>query len=317
MQSPGDLTILAYAVKALHESQGKKYLTDIRTSADEIFENNPFITKIADDDPEAQVIDMEYPSIHQSNQYPVSFVNAFSAFLSRKLGVTIYPTPWTPSIFIGPNDIRNTIVKNIVGRHVPFWVLNSGNKLDFPAKAWAYDRYQQLINEFPDVWFVQVGAKEKNHFHPKLTGNNLIDLVGRTTIRDLIAVVYHSFGVITPVSFPMHLAYAVPANPIFGRKSRACIVIAGGREPNHWQQGPNQQFLHTCGMLPCCSQGGCWKSRVVPLNDGDEKDKSLCEFPVLLESGQTIPKCLEMITVEEVANLIDKYMSQLNYTPRF
>jgi len=316
-QSPGDIVMMSYAVKSLHESQGKKYLTDIRTSADEIFANNPFITKIADDDPEAQVIKMEYPSINQSNQNPVKFVTAFTTFLSQKLGVPIHPSRWSSSIFIGPADIRNNIVGKIIGRNVPYWVIDAGNKSDFTAKAWAYDRYQKIVDMFPDVWFVQIGKRAKNHFHPRLKGNNLIDLVGKTTLRDLIAVVYYGFGVLTPVSLPMHLSYAIQANPIFKRRSRACIVIAGGREPNDWEQGPNQQFLHTCGMLSCCSQGGCWKSRVVKLNDGDEKDKSLCEFPVLLDSGQTIPKCLEMISVEEVARLVDKYMSQLEYTPRF
>ena len=84
--------MMAYAVRALHESHGKKYLTDVRTPANEIFKNNPFITRIADDDPDAQLIKMEYPSINQSCDYPVHFANAFSSFLSDKLKVKIYST---------------------------------------------------------------------------------------------------------------------------------------------------------------------------------------------------------------------------------
>jgi hypothetical protein len=112
----------------------------------------------------------------------------------------------------------------------------------------------------------------------------------------------------------MHLAYAIPPHPRFQRKSRACIVIAGGREPNHWQMGANQQFLHTCGMLDCCDNGGCWNSRVIPLDDGDEKNKSLCLHPIKLTSGQTIPKCLDMISDDEVCCIIDKYVNNANYS---
>jgi hypothetical protein len=114
----------------------------------------------------------------------------------------------------------------------------------------------------------------------------------------------------------MHLSYAVPPHPRFGRKSRASIVIAGGREPAHWEHGPDQQFLHTCGMLPCCDQGGCWKSRVVPINDGDAKDNSLCVSPVLLEDGQWIAQCMSMIEVDDVARIIKRYMDNLDYEPR-
>ncbi len=316
-QSAGDIVQFSYAIKSLHESHGNKYLTDVRTSANEFFIGNPFITKLDEKDPEVKQIELNYPSINQSNQYPVHFVNAFTLDLAKKLGIKIQQTAWTPSIFITPDDMKNNIVKQIIGRNVPYCLISCGHKLDFTAKAWDFDRYQKLVDNHPDIWFVRTGATGKNHVQPELKGKNLIDLVGKTTLRDMVALVYHSFLVITPISLPMHLAYAVPPNHLFNRKSRGCIVIAGGREPNHWQQGPNQQFLHTCGMLSCCSQGGCWKSRTVPLNDGDSKDKSLCEFPILLESGQTIPKCMEMISVEEVSRLIDKYYSQLEYRPRF
>jgi hypothetical protein len=139
--------------------------------------------------------------------------------------------------------------------------------------------------------------------------------MGKTDTRQLVRLVWHSFGVISGVSFPMHLAYAVPPHPRFNRKSRANITIAGGREPAHWEQGPNHHYLHTGGMLSCCDMGGCWKSRVVPLNDGDEKDKSLCVSPVMLGSGQWIGRCMEMISVDDVASVIEKYMANLEYEP--
>jgi len=314
-QSPGDIVMLMYAIASLHESNPGKFITDVRTPAREIFDGCKFITPLDDADPEVTVMRCDYPAIHRSNTHPVRFSTAFGEFLAERLGVTIKPTRFHSLINItAVEQSWLSAVHEIVGRDVPYWIINAGHKQDFTAKAWAFYRYQELVDKFLDVWFVQVGANE--HIHPTLVGKNVINMIGKTDTRQLIRLVYHSFGVISGVSFPMHLSYAVPPHPRFNRKSRASIVIAGGREPAHWEQGPDQQFLHTCGMLPCCDQGGCWKSRVIPLGDGDDKDKSLCLSPVMLEDGQWIAQCMFMIEVDDVARIISRYMDNLEYEPK-
>lgn len=314
-QSPGDIVMLLYGIASLHRSHPGKFITDVRVTAREIFDNSPFIDALDEKDPEVTVLKCEYPDIHKSNTHPVRFSTAFGHFLEQKLNVKITPTNFSGLITIGQDEHQwYSAVHEILGRDVPYWVINAGHKQDFTAKAWPFTRYQELIALFPDVWFVQVGSKE--HVHPELKGNNVINMIGKTNTRQLIRLVYNSFGVISGVSFPMHLSYAVPAHPRFKRKSRASIVIAGGREPAHWEEGPNQQFLHTCGMLPCCDLGGCWKSRVVPLNDNDEKDKSLCLSPVMLEDGQWVGQCMHMIETDDVARLISRYMDNLEYEPK-
>jgi hypothetical protein len=162
---------------------------------------------------------------------------------------------------------------------------------------------------------VQVGSLQ--HQHRPLVGHNVIDLLGKTNVRELIQTVYHSFGTISPISFLMHLGYAVPIHSRFRRNTRANIAIGGGREPSHWIQGPNVQFLHTNGMLPCCSDGGCWKSRVVPIGDNSRNDKSLCELPVEMEDGQWVGKCMTLISSDDIVSIIRKYMAFLDYEPRF
>lgn len=307
-QSPGDIVMLAYGIKALHEQYTDKYIIGVDTSCNAIFEGNPHICHTLKNDPSARVIQAEYNTIHQSNQRSYAFINSFIYDLQEKLNIRLLPTEWQGAIFIREEEkCWYSTIYEILGKDVPFWIVDAGHKLDFTAKAWEYDRFQQIIDHFPEITFVQIGAKE--HKHPELTGKNLINLVGKTDLRQLIRLVYNAFGVITPVSLPMHLAYAIPPHPRFNRKSRACVVIAGGREPNHWQQGPNQHYLHTCGMLDCCDYGGCWKSRIVPLGDGDSKDKELCLHPVKTKSGQIIPKCLDMISVEDVCRIIEKYMN--------
>lgn len=304
--------MMAYAIKALHEQHPDKYTTDVDVTCREIFENNPYITPLEEGQFGVQVIDLEYPNINHSNEQCHQFVNAFIDDMSNKLHIKLRPIDWAGALYISDEEASWwSAVYEALGHDPPFWIINAGHKSDYTAKAWDFLRYQQIVERFPEVTFVQIGARE--HRHPDLHGPNLLNFVGKTDLRQLIRLVWHSYGVITPVSLPMHLAYALHPHPRYNRKSRACIVISGGREPNHWQAAANQHFLHTCGMLDCCDLGGCWSSRIVPLNDGDEKDNSLCLNPIKLPSGQVIPKCLDMISVDDVCNIIKKYMDNLPY----
>jgi hypothetical protein len=101
----------------------------------------------------------------------------------------------------------------------------------------------------------------------------------------------------------MHLAAAVETKSRMPTK-RPCVVIAGGREPAHWEAYPDHQFIHTNGALSCCANGGCWKDRVVPLRDGNKRDRPgyLC-----VDVANGIPRCLDMITPAEVGRRIETY----------
>lgn len=318
-QSLGDITMLCYALNSLHRSYKNKYVTDVITPFPDLFLNNPFITKLDKNDPEVNLLEIGYPTIHMSNEYPVSFTTAFTTELSRLIGFPIFPTRYRDCIFLSKEEqSAPSPVFNFLNREVPYWVIAPGHKTDYTCKTWSFKRWQELIDSHSDVWFVQIGLNTKGHVQPELKGKNLINLVNQTSVRQLINLIYNSYGVIGLVSAPMHLSYAVPPNPKFGRLLRGNIVIAGGRESQNWEIGPSTQFLHTLGMLSCCAHGGCWKSRVVPLNDGEEQhDKSLCRMPLQMTDGQHIPKCMDLISVEDVSRKLDIYMSQLEYEPRF
>jgi hypothetical protein len=103
----------------------------------------------------------------------------------------------------------------------------------------------------------------------------------------------------------MHLAAAVPLKPgVTG--DRPCVVVAGGRESPHWEAYPAHQFIHTVGALACCDNGGCWRARTAPLGDGDSKDgpQHLC-----VDVVRGLPRCMDMITAEHVAERIEFYVS--------
>lgn len=311
--SPGDIIMLTAAVRDFMRAHENDYAVDVRTSCSEIWYNNIYLTPLRDDEPGVIHIDMEYPLIHDSNRLPYHFIHAFRKFLQEKLELSIPQGAFKGDIHLSWQEQTDPgPVEKETGEDKPYWVIVAGGKNDFTCKLWDTQRMQQVVDYMSEqgIQCVQIGLEGENHSHPPLQG--VVNMVGKTSLRELILVIYHSSGVVCPVTAAMHLAAAVPVRS--GRclgSLRPCIVIAGGREPTHWEQYPGHVYLSTVGALSCCASQGCWKSRVVPLGDGDDKDSSnLCEQPVRLKSGQRIPKCLDLITADDVISGIKKYTTE-------
>lgn len=297
-QSPGDLVMLSAAVRDLHRCYPGHFLTDVRTSCPALFRHNPHITPIKESARGVQIIDCQYPLIHLSNQASCHFIHGFIDFLNRKLQLDIRPTEFCGDIHLAPSERRLPSWLRARLGGLPLWIICAGGKYDYTIKWWSRRRYQQIVDHFRDrLLFVQVG--ESGHYHPPLDG--VVDLRGRTSIRELIRLTYHAAGVVCGVTFLMHLAAAVP-QPRNHRAARAGVIIAGGREPPHWEAYPTHQFLHTVGMLPCCARGGCWRSRTVPLGDGERHDhpNHLC-----LRVTNGLPRCMDLITAAKVCATIE------------
>ena len=300
-QSPGDIVMLTAAVRDLHLTYPGEFLTDVRTSCPELWEHNPCLTPLREDEEGVEILDCEYPLVNKSNQAPFHFIHGFIQDLNQQLGLSTQPTVFRGDIHIAP--IEKTWfsqVEEIVGEALPFWIIVAGGKYDFTIKWWDHGRFQQVVDYFQNrILFVQVG--EHGHEHPPL--QNVIDLCGKTDLRQLVRLVHHAQGVLCPVTLLMHLAAAVETRSDMP-KNRPCVVVAGGREPPSWEAYPHHQFIHRAGALSCCSQGGCWKSRAVPLGDGDEKD--LPEHCCVDVVG-TLPRCMDLITAADVIRAIEIY----------
>jgi ADP-heptose:LPS heptosyltransferase len=187
----------------------------------------------------------------------------------------------------------------------PYWLIAAGGKYDYTIKWWHRRRWQEVVDHFNGkLLFVQVG--ENGHYHPPL--KNVLDFRGKTTLRDLIRLVHHADGILCPVTLHMHLAAAVPL-PAGRKRLRSCVVIAGGREPAHWEQYPGHHYLHTIGGLECCASGGCWKSRTLPLGDGSKLDipEALCRH--LASTG--LPMCMDSISSRQVLETCERALGTL------
>jgi len=344
--SPGDILMLTAAVRDLHRAHPGEFLTDVYTSVGELWQHNPYITKlpfrverlgdqkeaaspyerllpardlkIIVEDPDVEVYDVGYDgqyqaSIHRSNQNAYHFIHGYAQDLEQKLGVRVPVTEFKGDVYLSDQERCWMSQVQELGLDDNFWLVFAGGKYDYTAKWWSPTYYQNVVDHFKGrILFVQCG--DSQHFHPSLNG--VVNLVGNTSTRQLIRLMYHSSGVLCPVTFAMHLAAAVPMRPydLHGNKlpaTRPCVVLAGGREAMHWEAYPNHQFMHTVGALPCCPRGGCWKSRCQPVGDNDPKDDPahLCVNPVKVSETLQIGKCQTMITPHMVCNHISMFYS--------
>ena len=288
------MVMLSAAIRDLQTAHPGCFAVDVRTPHPDLWRNNPHLTAIPDGDSEA--IEAHYPLIQQSNQGAHHFVHAYRQYLETKLGVVIPQGAFRGDIHLTAEEKSTRPIK------APYWVIGAGGKRDFTAKWWDPQRWQAVVNHFAGkVKFVQVG--DSRDVHPALSG--VIDMRGKTSLRDLIVLIHHSAGVLCHVTSFMHLSAALPLE---GGRIRPCVVVAGGREPSHWERYPGHAFLDTIGQLPCCASGGCWKARVVPGLGGDH-DKSLCTMPVEIRKGVHLPECLNRIQPADVITAMERFLA--------
>lgn len=299
--SPGDLVMLTAAVRDLHRCHPGKFLTDVRSSCPELWAHNPHLTPLRETQRGVESIECHYPLIDRCNEEPYHCIHGFADFLSERLRLKIRPTDFRGDIHLSRDEQRwKSTVHELGGRDIPFWIVNAGGKFDFTIKWWDWRRYQKVVDHFRGkILFVQIG--ELGHHHPAL--ENVVDLRGKTDLRQLVRLVYHSQGVLCGVTALMHLAAAVPTRPDRPR-ARAAVIVAGGREPTHWESYSHHQFLHTIGALKCCEKGGCWRARTHALGDGEPTDEpyNLCTDVV-----GDLPRCMDMISASEVIRRIETY----------
>jgi ADP-heptose:LPS heptosyltransferase len=301
-RSPGDVLMLTAALRDLHLAHPKKYLTDVLTNCSDLFKYNPNVTKLSND-PSLKVLKLDYSSYtYTADKLPFHFITAFHQELKKLLNIEIPVTAFKPDLHFSEDELKQpSYIHELVGRKVPYWIVNAGCKSDITCKLWPAARFQEVVNKLNNIYFVQVGSDK--HMHPTLIGENVINLVGKTSYRDFMLLMRYAYGVLTGVSFAMHLSAGVPIAPIYNRKERACVVLAGGREPVQWEAYPYHTYIHTRGILPC-SYGWCQGKRIEKLNDGTAYDNKLCKQPVVSDGEQKVAGCMDLITVEEVVNHI-------------
>jgi ADP-heptose:LPS heptosyltransferase len=283
------------AIECLMTQHPDKFNIKVDTSCNAIFENNPHVNqRLTHID---QTVKMQYPLIHKADHQPCHFLQGFVNHLSSELKIKIQCDVKRPYVYLSEQEKRwINQVQEETGYTGKFWLINSGYKNDYTIKKWHQDYWQQVVDGLiGEVQFVQVGSTEHNH-KPL---DRVINLLGKTSHRQLIRLAYHAQGCITPESYLHHL---------FAAYSKPCITLASGFLPVNWVRYHTGVVLTNQPFMSCCPDGkGCWKSRVVALGDGNSKDNSLCKLPIV-DNGEAVSQCMYDIKPKEVIAAVKQYI---------
>ena len=119
--------MLTAAVRDLHQSYPNEFLTDIRTSCMELWENNPYLTPLDERDPEVRVLECHYPLIERSNLVPYHCLHGFVEYLNDSLGLQIRVTEFKGDIHLSNSEkSAASQIQELVGKEIPFWIVVAG-----------------------------------------------------------------------------------------------------------------------------------------------------------------------------------------------
>lgn len=224
-----------------------------------------------------------------SNRKDLHFANAYRISMETVLGVQISQGPIRPDIYMSETEyLEPPIIEP------PYWLITAGEKGDWTCKTFPFAKWQEVVEKLPQIKFVQLGST--GHKHPELSGNNVVNFIGKTQDRNAgIRMLFNLFnnceGSMGLVSFQMHLAAAF---------NKPCVVIAGAREPVHFTRYPGQQYLASDGCLPCTITGkqvptACWFCKI-----------ERCPYHTKY-GGQEVPLCSDLFSSDDVVKAIMRY----------
>jgi ADP-heptose:LPS heptosyltransferase len=319
----GDTLMMTCAVRDLKAAYPDRYLIKVDTTAQHIWDNNPYLSTF--DEPDMIVKLGPKKATQASQTSGLHYANGFRVSMEDNLNLHIPQGHIKPDLHLSDAEKKDRWIE---GR---YWIIVAGGKPDFGTKIWPPECWQEVIHALPHVTFVQIG--ESKHNHPELKLPNVISLIGQTQhpdtgIRDLLKLFYHCEGSVGLVSMQMHLAAAF---------DKACVVVAGAREPASYEQYNHHRYLHNQGAMRCKNEcencknlenkkcsihpetfNDYYKNKMLCLNyDPIEPSKifirscwkSLTEYCTNLQSAyeKKYPKCILMIQPTDVARALNTY----------
>jgi hypothetical protein len=309
----GDTVCLSALVRDLHRAHPGRYrVLQNGNYAGVFWRNNPHCEQLVGAAPPgARVVTPEYrDGILLSRRAGCGhFLTWFHEDFRRKTGVAVPVTEPKGDVHLTAEERR----PKYEGR---YWVVVAGGKTDMPAKVWAPDRWQAVVDALAryGIRCVQAGGDFSHHFQPHLA--NCVSAVGKTrNERDFFSLVHNAEGVLCGVTAAMHVAAAF---------DKPCVVVAGGREDPRWEQYSNDgqwpkgcppvkvphAFLHTIGRLECCKDRGCWRDLLDagrPADFGQPRRRDMICLDVVRTGPRPQPRCLEMTAADEVVEAVLDY----------
>jgi ADP-heptose:LPS heptosyltransferase len=286
LRGVGDTVSVSALVRDLYEAFPGVGISVAGTSAEEVFRYDYRVKwKLP---PDRIFVPLSHkPTLDRSYSDPAArYIYACHDSFEAATGVRVPRGEPKPSLFLGADEEREPDGE-------PYRVVASGVKADLPIKLWPREYFARVVRDVGGRW-VQVGGVMSGRLqHHQVAIPGAENLIGKTTIRQLMRLVAHADAVLCHVSLPMLLAAA------FGVR---CVVPAGGRENPSLYEGLGVDFLDTMRRLPCSVRGGCGVCAAVPAHaESAFPNNWLCKDPVETISGEWVGRCMTLVTPEDVA----------------
>lgn len=288
-QCPGDILMLTAAVRDL-KTTFPDICIDIRTKYPYLWENNPYISKITEQD--VRIYPIGYKAPHQLPNNPdrEHFIYAFHRSLEQLFDIKLNRGANFPDIWLNGEDKIP-----IIDSKKPLLLINAGSKADFPIKQWPPGYFQEIADICSEKYTVVQIGETINAKHKPLKG--VINMLNKTPGREIIRLMYQADAVVTGVSFPMHLWAGVN---YADQGARKCVVLAGNREDYFWERYPGADYL-SAGCKWVDLEAGCWK-KYLPPKFSDPT--AVCTNPIRLSDSHYYARCVGEIPPENVVKCL-------------
>lgn len=294
-RAPGDAVAASRLVAALHLRDPATRLAVEGPAAAELFRHDPRVTP---DGTGLSPVTLDYgPTIDLAAAGGRAlYLDAPLASFIAQTRVPLPPTPPRPDLRLADAERDpGTLPAGLAARG--YWLLAAGSKSDMPLKQLAAATLDGLDGLTPGVRWVQVGAvapsgalRHRQHAWPYC-----LNLLGRTSLRELMCLVYHARGVVCGVSLPMLLACAFRT---------PCVVVAGGREAEALHRVPDWPtlaYLTGSRTRPCERATGCWRQFARAAHADPYPPGTLCAGPREDRVWGAVGGCLADVTVTQLA----------------
>lgn len=314
---------LTAIVRDLHRAYPNQFLTDVFTTAPQLWHHNSLLTKlswepvptlfkrervkatvphvladIVSNDPDLEVVVVEASCRDEKTAPAFSshphLINRMALEVEKRLGCQIPISSARGDIHLSEAEraLSPAVYSIEPGRR--FWLMEIGGDPRHSVRWIPPAVPQQVVDCFRGrLLFVQTGLNVD--FAPSLSG--VINLVGIPDIRDLICLVYLSDGVVASHSPLIDLAAAVPQRPMTSsvdhQRVRPQVIIAGGDREVEYFSYPETTIFSAIGGLTCCADGACGRTQVRQIGEDRDECRSevACTNPVLDPSRVYYARC--------------------------
>jgi heptosyltransferase II len=179
-------------------------------------------------------------------------------YLVLMAAVGAKPTPCAPALFVPDEEVATARKRFAAPPGRALFGLNAGAEYG-PAKRWPADRFieaaRMLIEQTGAHWWILGGPGDvalADSIAGQLPQNSVRSLAGKTSLRELCAVLKACQVVLTNDTGPMHVAAAV-GTPVVVPFGSTCAELTG---PG-WPPGAGHELLR--GEAPCapCFRRAC------------------------------------------------------------